>query len=679
MRRTFALAAVLLTALMAFSQEKPLKQLPYTPSLDVPSMDKTADPCMDFYQFSCGGWMVNNPIPPDQARWSVYGKTTNENAQFLWGILEEASNPEANRTAVQTQIGDYFAACMNEPAIEKLGAKPLKPALDDIAALESSKELAAYLAKQHPKTYTSGYIFGFGSNQDFGNATQVIAEVGAGGLGLPDRDYYTKTDAKSQEIRDKYLAHVARMLELTGETKEQAKKDAASVMAIETAMAKASLTRVERRDPYKIYHMMKLAELQKITPSFDWPAYFEKRGLANMQTINVTQPKFLEAVEQQIAATPLPQWKAYLRWHAVHDLAPYLSSSFVKEDFDFYRKTLRGVPAIPPRWKTCVRLVDRDLGEALGQEFVRRTFTPETKQKTVEMTQLVEKAMETEIRALDWMTDETKTRAMEKLHSIVNKVGYPDRWRDYSGLEVKRNDFFGNAVRATAFENKRDLNKIGKPVDRGEWGMTPPTVNAYYNPQMNDINFPAGVLQPPLYDPKMDAAPNYGNTAATIGHELTHAFDDEGRQFDAKGNLKDWWTPEDAKAFEERANCVRDQYSNYVVVDDVKINGKLTSGEDIADIGGTLLAYIAWKEATSSEDLKPIDGFTPDQRFFIGMAQWACSNTRPEDLRANAITDPHSPPRYRINGVVTNLPQFRRAFNCGETAPMVSQKECKVW
>jgi endothelin-converting enzyme/putative endopeptidase len=679
MRRPFALAAVLLTALMAFSQEKPLKQLPYTPSLDVPSMDKTSDPCMDFYQFSCGGWMVNNPIPPDQARWSVYGKTTNENAQFLWGILEEASNPEANRTAVQTQIGDYFAACMNEPAIEKLGAKPLKPALDEIAALESSKELAAYLAKQHPKTTTSGYIFGFGSNQDFGNATQVIAEVGAGGLGLPDRDYYTKTDAKSQEIRDKYLAHVARMLELTGETKEQAKKDAASVMAIETAMAKASLTRVERRDPYKIYHMMKLAELQKITPSFDWPAYFEKRGLPGVQTINVTQPKFLEAVEQQIAAAPLPQWKAYLRWHAVHDLAPYLSSSFVKEDFDFYRKTLRGVPAIPPRWKTCVRLVDRDLGEALGQEFVRRTFTPETKQKTVEMTQLVEKAMETEIRALDWMTDETKTRAMEKLHSIVNKVGYPDRWRDYSGLEVKRNDFFGNAARATAFENKRDLNKIGKPVDRGEWGMTPPTVNAYYNPQMNDINFPAGVLQPPLYDPKMDAAPNYGNTAATIGHELTHAFDDEGRQFDAKGNLKDWWTPEDAKAFEERANCVRDQYSNYVVVDDVKINGKLTAGEDIADIGGTLLAYIAWKEATSSEDLKPIDGFTPDQRFFIGMAQWACSNTRPEDLRANAITDPHSPPRYRINGVVTNLPQFRRAFNCGETAPMVSKKECKVW
>jgi endothelin-converting enzyme/putative endopeptidase len=679
MRRTLSIAAVLLIAMMAASQERPLQQLPYTPSLDIPSMDKSADPCTDFYQFTCGSWMVNNPIPPDQSRWSVYGKTTNENAQFLWGILEDAAKPSANRTAVQAQIGDYFAACMNEPAIEKLGAKPLKPVLDDIAALESRKQLSAFLAKQHPRTYTSGYLFGFGSDQDFGDATQVIAELGAGGLGLPDRDYYTKTDAKSQEIRDKYLAHVAKMLELTGETKAQAKKDAQSVMAMETALAKASLTRVERRDPYKIYHKMNVAELQKITPSFDWSAYFSKRGLPNVQTVNVTQPKFYEEVEKQIASVPLSQWKAYLRWHAVHDLAPYLSSNFVKEDFDFYRRTLRGVSAMPPRWKQCVRLVDRDLGESLGQEFVRRTFTPETKQKTVEMTQLIEKAMENEIKALDWMTDATKARALEKLHAIVNKVGYPDRWRDYSALEVKRDDFFGNALRATAFENKRDLNKIGKPVDRGEWGMTPPTVNAYYNPQMNDINFPAGVLQPPLYDPKMDDAPNYGNTGATIGHELTHAFDDEGRQFDAKGNLKDWWTPEDAKAFEERANCVRDQYANYTVVDDIKINSKLTAGEDIADIGGTLLAYIAWKEATASEDLQPVDGFTPDQRFFIGMAQWACSNSRPEDLRANAITDPHSPPRYRINGVVSNLPQFRRAFNCGENAPMVNQKECKIW
>ncbi|PYQ31855.1 MAG: M13 family peptidase [Acidobacteria bacterium] len=668
-----------LFVLVAASPERPLKQLPYTPSLDVPSMDKGVDPCVDFYQYSCGSWMVNNPIPPDQSRWSVYGKTTNENAQFLWGILEEASNPNAKRTAVQKEIGDYFAACMDEGAIEQVGAKPLKPLLDEIAAIGNAKQLATFLASEHPRTFGSGWIFGFGSDQDFGDATQVIAEAGAGGLGLPDRDYYTKTDAKSQEIRNKYVAHVANMLQLTGESADQAKQDAQSVMAIETALASASLTRVERRDPYNIYHKMKVADLQKITPSFDWSAYLTKSGLPKTDMINVTQPKFFEAVEHEVTSVPLPQWKAYLRWHAVHARAPYLSSKFVQEDFNFYRKTLRGVTAMTPRWKQCVRYVDRDLGEALGQEFVRRTFTADTKKKTVEMTRLVEKAMENEIKTLDWMSAETKGRALEKLHAIVNKVGYPDRWRDYGGLQIKRNDFYGNAIRATLFESKRDLGKIGKPVDRGEWGMTPPTVNAYYSPQMNDINFPAGVLQPPLYDPKLDDAPNYGNTGSTIGHELTHAFDDEGRQFDAKGNLKDWWTPEDAKAFEERANCVRDQYGNYTVIDDIKINSKLTAGEDIADIGGTLLAYIAWKEATADEDLKPIDGFTPDQRFFIGLAQWACSNTRPEDLRANAITDPHSPPKYRINGVVTNLPQFQKAFNCGDDAPMVNKKECKIW
>jgi len=660
-------------------KDHPLTGIPYTPSLDVPSMDKSIDPCTDFYQFTCGGWMKNNPIPGDQASWSVYGKLTDDNARYLWGILDEASRPSAGRTVVQQQIGDYFASCMDEPAIEALGAAPLRPVLGEIAAIRNRYDLAAFLATEHPRAYGSGFLFGFGSDQDFGDATQIIAAAGAGGLGLPDRDYYLKTDDKSKEIRAKYLKHVARMLELSGETRTAAVRDASVVMRIETDLAKASLTRVERRDPYKLYHKMTPAQLKALAPSFNWDRYLAENHLGNIKVINVSEPAFFKAVEAEILTVPLPEWKTYLRWHAVHSRAPYLSKKFVAEDFDFFRKTLRGVTSITPRWKQCVRYVDRDLGEALGQEFVRRTFTAETRQKTIEMTQQIEKAMESEIRTLDWMTDATKGRALEKLHGISNKVGYPERWRDYSSLEVKPGDFVGNATRATLFESSRQLGKIGKPVDRGEWGMTPPTVNAYYNPQMNDINFPAGVLQPPLYDPKMDAAPNYGNTGATIGHELTHAFDDEGRQFDAQGNLKDWWTPEDAKAFEERIGCVREQYAQYTIIDDTKINSKLTSGEDVADLGGTLLAYIAWKDATEHENLQPVDGFTPDQRFFIGMAQWACENQRPENLRANAITNPHSPGKYRINGIVSDLPQFQKAFKCGDDKPMVNRKACKVW
>jgi endothelin-converting enzyme/putative endopeptidase len=435
---------------------------------------------------------------------------------------------------------------------------------------------------------------------------------------------------------------------------------------------------VERRDPYKLYHKMSPADLAKLSPSFDWQKYLDDNGLPNVSTINVTEPNFFKALDKEINDVPLADWKAYLRWHAVHARAPYLSKNFATEDFNFYRKTLRGVSEMPPRWKQCVRYVDRDLGEALGQEFVRRTFTAETKQRTVDMTRRIEKAMENEIDKLDWMTAPTKQRALEKLHAIANKVGYPDRWRDYSSVDVTRGDFIGNVTRATVFESNRDLAKIGRPVDRGEWGMTPPTVNAYYNPQMNDINFPAGVLQPPLFDPKLDDAPNYGNTGSTIGHELTHGFDDEGRQFDANGNLKDWWTPEDAKAFEERVQCVRDQYAQYTIIDDIKINSRLTSGEDVADLGGTLLAYSAWKDADPN-DVQDRDGFTPDQRFFVGFAQWACENQRPENLRANAITNPHSPGRYRINGIVSNLPEFKRAFKCGDKAPMVREKACRVW
>ena len=660
-------------------KERPLTALPYTPSLDIPSMDRTADPCNDFYQYVCGGWVKNNPIPPDQAAWSVYGKLGDENSRFLWGILEEAAKPDANRTAVQQKIGDYFESCMDEQRVEQLGATPLKPLLDSVDALKTKQKLAGFLAGEHLRNYSSGWLFGFGSDQDYGDATQVIAFAHSGGLGLPDRDYYTKTDDKSKDIRAKYLAHVAKMLELTGQSKAAARKDAATVMRIETALAKASLTRVERREPHNLFHKMTVNALQRMTPSFDWQAYLTAGGIGGVQTVNVTEPKFFKEVETELKTVPLSDWKAYLRWNAVHSRAAYLSTPFVMENFDFYSKTLRGVKEIAPRWKRCVRYVDRDLGEAMGQEFVRRTFTADTKEKTVDMTRRIETAMENEIKALDWMTPATKTRAIEKLHSVANKVGYPDRWRDYSALDVQRGDFVGNATRATVFESKRELAKIGKPVDRGEWGMTPPTVNAYYNPQMNDINFPAGVLQPPLYDPKLDDAPNYGNTGSTIGHELTHAFDDEGRQFDAQGNLKDWWTPQDAKAFEEHIQCIRDQYAQYTIVDDIKINSKLTSGEDVADLGGTLLAYIAWKDATANQNLPSVDGFTPDQRFFIGFSQWACENQRPENLRVNAITNPHSPGKYRVNGIVSDLPEFAKAFGCKAGQAMVNTKACRVW
>ena len=659
--------------------KRPLTALPYTPSLDLPSMDRSADPCVDFYQYVCGGWMKANPIPADQASWSVYGKVGDENQQFLWGLLDEAGRPRPGRSASEQKIGDYFAACMDEPAIEKAGAAPLAAELDEIARLASKGELASYLGRKHLTVFGSGLGFGFGSNQDFEDSTQVIAFAEAGGLGLPDRDYYTKTDAKSEEIRAKYLAHVQRMLELSGEPAARAAAGARAVMALETALAKASLTRVERRDPYKLLHRTDRAALKALTPGFDWDAYLREQGIGEVKVANVTEPAFFQELDRLIGAESLDTWKTYLRWHLVSARAPYLSRAFVSADFDFYRRTLRGVNEEQPRWKKCVRFVDRDLGEALGQVFVAKTFSAATKAKTVEMTKYVEEAMAEEVGALPWMSAETKRRALEKLGTIVNKVGYPDAWRDYSALDVARGDFLGNVSRATVFESRRQLAKIGKPVDRGEWGMTPPTVNAYYNPQMNDINFPAGVLQPPLYDAKLDDAPNYGNTGSTVGHELTHGFDDQGRQFDAQGNLKDWWTKQDAAGFDERLKCVQEQYAQYVVVDDIKINSQLTSGEDVADLGGTLLAYLAWKKAIAGQKLGAVDGFTPEQRFFIGFGQWACENNRPENLRVSAATDPHSPGKYRINGIVSNLVEFQQAFACKAGQPMVRENRCKIW
>ena len=670
--------AIFICVTAALAQQ-PMSSLPYSPSLDLTAIDRAANPCENFYQFACGTWIKNNPIPADQARWDVYGKLTNDNQLFLWGLLDQAGKTSASRTPNQQKIGDLFYSCMNEAAVEKLGAAPLADELARIAALKSLDGLPALIAGEHERLYAASSLFSFGSSQDFANSESVIAFADAGGLGLPDRDYYTKTDPKSEEIRQRYLAHMAQMFGLLGETPAAATADAATVMRIETAMAKASLTRVETRDPYKLFHKMSLAELQALTPSFKWDAYFAALKAQPGKQVNVSQPNFYRELDNQLKTSPLSEIQAYLRWHIVHAKARFLASNFVSADFDFFSKYLRGVQSIQPRWKRCVQIVDHTVGEALGQVFVEKTFTPETRARTLAMTKEIEDAMRSEIETITWMSPATKKQALLKLRGIANKIGYPEKWRDYSSVEIRREDYLGNVERSATYETHRDLAKIGKPVDHTEWLITPPTVNAYYNPQMNDINFPAGVLQPPLFDPKMDDAPNFGNTGATIGHELTHGFDDEGRQFDAKGNLKDWWTKADATEFQKRADCVIEQYSSYKVVDDIRINGKLTVGEDVADLGGTLLAYIAWKAANKGKTLPPVDGFSPDQRFFIGMAQWACGSERPESLRASAITNPHSPLEYRINGVVTNLPEFQNAFACKVGQPMVSPKVCKIW
>ncbi|MBP7147263.1 MAG: M13 family metallopeptidase [Acidobacteria bacterium] len=667
------------TATPAPAPDRPLQQLPYSPSLDLTSLDREVDPCADFYAFACGGWQERNPIPPDQSSWSVYRKLYQENLRFLWGLLEEAGRPAGKRSADQQRIGDYFAACIDTAAVDRLGAKPIEPALREIAALRDKKALAAFVGRQHLAMDSGALLFGFGSEQDAADSTQVIAGLYAGGLGLPDRDYYLKDDERSRELRDKYAAFAKEIFRLLGDEDGVAAANAATVLAIETELARASLTRVEKRDPHAVYHKMTSAELARLGPSFDWPAYFKAAGIGRVPSLNVSEPEFVRGLERQLRERSLGEWKTYLRWHIARARAEYLSRPFAEAHFAFYGKALRGLEQSPPRWKECVEWVDRDLGEALGKVFVEKTFSPEIKKRALDVTRRVQQAMEQDIKELPWMGEKTKQQALAKLHSMVNKIGYPDRWRDYSALTIKRDDFAGNVTRSLVFESRRQLAKIGKPVDRGEWGMTPPTVNAYYNPQMNDMNFPAGVLQPPLFDPKMDDAPNYGNTGATIGHELTHGFDDEGRQFDARGNLRDWWTAEDAAEFQERAQCVIDQYARYVIVDDIHINSRLTTGEDIADLGGTLLAYRAWRAATANQRLAPIDGFTPDQRFFIGMAQWACSNMRPEEERLRAVTDPHSPTRYRVNGVVANMPEFKDAFSCREGQPMVRSTPCRVW
>jgi endothelin-converting enzyme/putative endopeptidase len=670
-----ALALLALT----LTVDRPLTEFPYTPGLDPAAMDRTADPCVDLYAFSCGGWKATNPVPPDQARWSVYGKLANQNQQYLWGLLEAvAAKPDAERTETERRVGDFFAACMDEGAVERAGATPLAADLAAVDGMKSKGELGALLARLHQSSSGRGLLFEFTSGQSFEDSEQVVAWVDPGGLGLPDRDLYLGKDVRSVEIRKAYAIHVERTLSLTGLPAKRAAEGAKTILRIETALAKAALTRVERRDPKRLWHKTKVTDLAKATPSFAWSAYLAATG-PRVEWVNLTEPALLAEEARLLAKEPLSAWKTYLRWHLARERAPELSSAFQQESFGFFEATLRGTKELAPRWKRCVAWVDQALGEDLGQLFVARVFPPAVKADAERMVKLVQEAMARRIDALDWLSPGTRQAAQVKLAGMRTKIGYPSHWRDYAALQVNRGDHAGNMLRASAFESRRQLAKIGQPLDRSEWGMTPPSVNAYYDPQMNDMNFPAGVLMPPLWDPRIDLAPGYGNTGGTVGHELIHGFDDEGRQFDAKGNLRDWWTEADGQEFERRAQCVRDQYAQYPVVDEIRINSKLTAGEDIADLGGLLLAWDAWKVATAGQALEPRDGLTPEQRFFVGAAQWACSNDRPEDLRLRALTDPHSPPRWRINGMVGNVPDFSRAFSCKAGQPMVRETVCRIW
>jgi endothelin-converting enzyme/putative endopeptidase len=634
---------------------------------------------VDFYQFACGTWIKNNPIPPDQSRWGRFNELAERNREILRQILEKAAQPDPKRSALEQKYGDFYASCMDEKAIESKGATPLKPELDRIAQLKSKSDLAAEIAHLHGGIVGPRVLFAFNSVPDLHDATRMIANVDQGGLGLPDRDYYLKDDPKSVETRKRYAEHVKKMFELLGDNPDQASREAERVITIETELAKASMDRVARRDPRNRDHKMKRQQLFSLTPQFQFGRYFKLVGSPAFEELNVGNPEFFKKVNAAVKAFSLDDWKTYLRWHLTAASASTLSQPFVEEDFRFQGRILTGQKELQARWKRCVVFTDRELGEAVGQTYVDATFGVEGKQRTQKMVVAVEGALGRDIRELPWMTEATKARALEKLRAIFNKIGYPDKWRDYSSVQIVPGDFAGNVRRAAAFERRRRLSKIGKPLDRTEWMMTPPTVNAYYNPAENDINFPAGILQPPFYDNKLDDGPNFGGIGAVIGHELTHGFDDQGRKFDARGNLTDWWTEVDAREFEKRASCIADEYSQFVAVDDLKLNGRLTLGENTADNGGLRLAHMALLDTRTGQVPKLIDGFTPEQRLFLGFAQIWCENATDESKRLRALTDPHSPGRYRTNGVVQNMPEFQSAFACKPDQPMVRAEPCRVW
>ncbi len=621
--------------------------------------------------------MAANPLPGDQARFGTFDQLQDRNRNVLRAMLEKASADSPGRSAQDQKIGDFYFACMDQKGIDAKGTAALKPDLDRIAGLKNKKDLAELVAVLL-RSGTSEF-FNFSSEQDPKDSTQEIAGLDQGGLGLPDRDYYFKTDQKSVDQRAAYVAHVTKMFQLLGSSAADAAKKAQTVMAIETALADGSFDLVTRRDPEKVYHKMTVKELAMLAPDFDWAKFFHAVGAPPIQSLDVAVPPFMKTLDGVIMKYSLDDLKTYLTWHVAHSNTIVLPVAFQQEDFDFYGKTLRGTKEMRARWKRCVDLTDAQLPDALGKAFIEQTLGAEGEKRTHEMVGEIEKSMERDIQALEWMSPKTKQEALVKLHAVTNKVGDKAHWLDYSSIKVARNDAYGDSQRASAFEVARQLGKIGKPVDKTDWEMSQPTVNAYYDPQENDINFPAGILQPPFYDNKMDNAVNYGAIGAVIGHELTHAFDDQGRQYDEKGNLRDWWTEADAKAFDALADCLVKQYGSYTAVDDVKVNGKLTLGENTADNGGLRISYMALMDMQGGKQAPAVDGFTGDQRFFLGYAQVWCQNQTPESLRQQALTNPHSPSPDRVNGAVTNMPEFRKAFSCKEGQPMAPLKACRVW
>jgi endothelin-converting enzyme/putative endopeptidase len=656
--------------------------------------DKTLDPCHDFYQYACNKWLTANPIPPDQVFWGTGSGLELWNENLLRETLESASKNDPNRSAVQQKIGDYWAACMDESGIEAAGLKPLQPELDRIAALKSKKEITLEIVHLHhifpgawaaDDNQTNAPLFGFSGGQDYDDASKVVAQIDQGGLSLPNRDYYLKTDDKSIEVLKKYRAHLQKMFALAGESEAQAATDAGTVIELETALATAQMDNIKRRDPKNVNNKMSLAQVRELTPSIDWDAYLKAVKAPASEHYIVSSPDFFRAEEKLLQKHPLDYWKTYMRWQVILRAARYLTTAMVDENFDFFARTLAGSEQRQPRWRRCVRAADRDLGEALGQAYVDRAFPPDSKARTIQMVRSVETALGADIQSLTWMSPATKEQAMIKLQGIEDKIGYPSHWRDYSSVKIGRDSYLNNVGQASSFEFERWVTKVGKPVDRSEWTMTPPTINAYYDAQLNTINFPAGILQPPFFDPTKDDSVNYGAIGMVIGHEIIHGFDDEGRKFDAHGNLRDWWTAEDAKQYDERGKCISDEYTQEVpeAGEGVKQNGLLTQGEDTADNGGIHLALnaleAALKRQGKSLDDKGDDGWTYRQRFFLSFANSWCTSVRPQVARMEVLSNPHSLPVFRVDNVVSNMSEFQQAFGCKAGQKMVRTNACRVW